>query len=93
VSGGVEVRASLAFSYRVEEETPQTSVTLVRLSEDSPWNSQGQPSLVLRRVEPGEGLWELAKRFHTRGADILEANGLEGEPLETGVFLLIPKTR
>jgi LysM repeat protein len=44
-------------------------------------------------VEPGQSLWEIAKRFHTRGADILEANGLDGEPLEEGSFLLIPKTR
>jgi hypothetical protein len=93
VSGGVEVRATVAFSYRVEGETPQDSVTLVRLEEHSPWSRENEPSLVLRRVEPGQSLWEIAKRFHTRGADILEANGLDGEPLEEGSFLLIPKTR
>ncbi len=93
VSGGVEARFSLLVSYRVYRRKTLEILQGLTVQEDQPWDWGGSPSLVLRRVQEGETLWELAKRFRTRGKDILEANGLEGEPLEEGAFLLIPKRR
>ena len=93
VSGGAEVRFILLFAYTVRSRKTVEILRGLTLNEEQPWDWRGRPSLVLRRVQKGETLWELAKGYHTRGTDILEANGLEGEPLEEGSFLLIPRRR
>ncbi len=91
--GGAEVRFSVHFSYAVYSRKTLEILEKLTVNEEQPRDCSGSPSLVLRRVQSGETLWELAKGFHTRGADILEANGLEGEDLEEGSFLLIPRRR
>jgi hypothetical protein len=90
---GAVIRGQGVFSYRVIRQKQVEQGKTVILREDAPWAGEESPSLVLRRVQPGEGLWQLAKAYHTRGAEILTANGLDGETLEEGRFLLIPKSR
>lgn len=92
-SGGAEVRFSVLFSYAVYRRKTVEVLCKLTVDEDQPRDCSESPSLVLRRVQSGETLWELAKDYHTRGKDILEANGLEGEDLEEGSFLLIPRRR
>ena len=51
------------------------------------------PSLVLRRIEKDETLWDVAKAYRTDPALILQANDVQdGEPLPDGM-ILIPKVR
>ena len=52
------------------------------------------PSLVLRALEEGESLWDLAKQYRTTAEDILAANELtESAAIEAGRMLLIPRAR
>jgi ATP-binding cassette subfamily B protein len=50
-----------------------------------------QPSIVLRRMEKGESLWDIAKAYRTTVEEIQKANG--GESLGGESMLLIPRTR
>lgn len=53
---------------------------------------QDGPGLIIRRVKPGERLWDLAKYARTTCQAIREANGL-GEDQEPAGVLLIPAAR
>ncbi|MDE6108614.1 MAG: LysM peptidoglycan-binding domain-containing protein, partial [Oscillospiraceae bacterium] len=52
-----------------------------------------QPSLVLRMLEGGERLWDVAKAYKTTIADIIKANELESGADGAGKLLLIPRRR
>ena len=47
-------------------------------------------SLVLYFAEDGDNVWDIAKRFSSRPADIIGENGLDGDSVEGGELLLIP---
>ncbi len=73
----------------------QRSVELCSVSSaectDAP--EKPRPSLVLRRTQGGETLWELGKAYRTDPAAIASLNGLPEEvPLESGM-VLIPRVR
>ncbi len=90
-AGGVEVRIALHFTYLLLEQQNIPSVSAARLTQPRQ-RGEGCPSVVLRRGEPGESLWHLAKCYGTTGEEILAANGLEDENLPSGM-LLIPSVR
>ena len=92
-AGGVEVRFAVEFQCLVLEERKVTAVSAAALGEQRTHGEGSQPSVVLRRTEPGEGLWELAKRYGTTTQQILQANELEEGPLPSGRMLLIPSVR
>ena len=52
-----------------------------------------RPSVVIRRVERGEALWDIAKACGSTVDDIRCANTLPGEEAEAGTLLLIPARR
>ena len=54
--------------------------------------SQGGPGLVIRRIRPGETLWDAAKAAGTTQEAIMEANGLSEDQQPQGM-LLIPRGR
>ena len=50
-----------------------------------------KPSAIIRSVRPGEGLWDIAKRYRTTEDEIADANALGNTTLFTGQMLLIPR--
>ena len=70
-----------------------TGVAQVRLEEDAPRDPAARPSIVLRAVEEGERLWDIAKAYGTTMEDIVQANSLGEDALTAGRVLLIPKKR
>lgn len=91
--GGVEVRFPLDFHYRAETRRTVLEVAGATLDEEHPLDTAGRPSIVLRMVEAGESLWEIAKTYATTQAEIMGANELAGEEAPAGKLLLIPKKR
>ncbi len=89
-AGGVEVRIAVQFSYLLMGESDFSAVSAARLTQQR--SREGCPSVVLRRGEPGERLWDLAKRYGTTCQEIISANGLEEDALPTGM-MLIPSVR
>ena len=93
VGGGVELRCPLEFRYLSLMPRQTAGVAQVRLEEDAPRDPAARPSIVLRAVEEGERLWDIAKAYGTTMEDIVQANGLGEEAPTAGQVLLIPKKR
>ncbi|MCL1807585.1 MAG: DUF3794 domain-containing protein [Oscillospiraceae bacterium] len=91
-AGGIELRFSVDFVFVVTRSSNLMTVGGVQEEESAELPSR--PSVVLRRCHPGEGLWDIAKRYHTTTKELCMANGLEDcEAAPDGKLLLIPKKR
>jgi hypothetical protein len=91
-SGGIELRFAVDFTSVLTK--PARLMTVGSVHEEDETERPRQPSVVLRRCQPGEGLWEIAKRYHTTVGDLCLANGLDDcEETPNGKLLLIPKKR
>lgn len=90
---GLEVRFPLDFRYLALSSRRVTGVSNVTVNENAMRDTSRQPSVILRMVEQGEGLWEIAKIYATTTGDIMQANNLAEEEVPAGRLLLIPKKR
>ena len=91
VTGGLEVRFEAEFAWTV---TREEQVSVVSGARPSAVEDTGpRPSVVIRRVERGEALWDIAKSCGSTVADICSANTLPGEEAAVGTLLLIPARR
>ena len=52
---------------------------------------QELPGITGYIVQPGDCLWDIAKRFHTTRKQVTEANGLSGEQIKPGDRLILVK--
>jgi len=91
-SGGVEVRYPVEFQITV---TGSQRVVLVKelVPLEKTADQGNQPSIVLRVVDDGERIWDVAKLYGTTVEEIMRANGLENETPNRGDLLLIPRKR
>lgn len=93
-SEGIEVRVTLEFSYQVLTRYEVSTIDHAKLEEQEAGESEARPSVVLRRVDGGERLWDIAKSYRTTMAEIMGANDLpENTPVSGGQMLLIPRKR
>ena len=91
VTGGLEVRFEAEFAWTTLREEQVNCVTELK-----PSNLQElgvRPSVVIRRVEQGEALWDIAKACGSTVEDICGANGLTAGEATEGTMLLIPARR
>ena len=91
VTGGLEVRFEAEFSWTVIREEQASCVTGIKPSQVQ--EAGPRPSVVIRRVEQGEALWDIAKSCGSTVDDIRAANGLPGDEAAVGTLLLIPARR
>ena len=91
-AGGVEVRFTLDFRYCAVSRRQITFLSGLHPGEAN-GDAGEQPSLVLRMLEAGERLWDVAKAYGTTIGDIVSANELEDESAGVGKLLLIPRKR
>ena len=91
VTGGVEVRFEAEFSWITMREEQVNCVT--ELKPSAAQESGTRPSVVIRRVERGEALWDIAKACASTVEDICGANGLTAGEAAEGTLLLIPARR
>lgn len=52
---------------------------------------QELPGITGYIVQPGDRLWDIAKRFHTTRKQVIDANGLSGEQVRPGDRLILVK--
>lgn len=52
---------------------------------------QELPGITGYIVQPGDCLWDIAKRFHTTRKQVIDANGLSGEQVRPGERLILVK--
>ena len=91
VTGGLEVRFEAEFAWMITREEQVNCVTDVKPG--TVQDTGPRPSVVIRRVERGEALWDIAKSCGSTVADICSANTLPGEEAAVGTLLLIPARR
>ena len=91
-AGGVEVRFTLDFRYCAVSRRQITFLSGIYPGEASAEAGE-QPSLVLRMLEEGERLWDVAKAYGTTIMDIISVNEMEDESAGVGKLLLIPRKR
>ena len=90
---GVEVRFPVEFPYLCLRPASAAVVHDVDIEDASDGEKGRQPSIVLRIMDEGERLWDVAKRYGTTTEDIVRANELESEQPCGGTLLLIPRKR
>lgn len=91
-AGGVELRFPTEFTLSTADTV--SCACLDSLSAEPAAADADAPALVLRALEAGETLWDVAKQYRTTAEDILAANELtESSLLEAGRMLLIPRSR
>lgn len=92
IAGGAELRFAVEFHYQCISKRQLGMITALTAGQESE-NSEERPSLVMRRLEQGEQLWDVAKAYHTTISDIVAVNELESGGVTDGRLLLIPKRR
>ncbi len=85
----VEARIQLQVTGAVCEKLPISGITDIALDEEA---AVPPPSSALRLYfgEPGEALWDIARRFGASMAAVMEENELDSETLPERQMLLIP---
>lgn len=91
VTGGLEVRFEAEFAWTTLKEEQVNCVTELKPSAVREFGVR--PSVVIRRMERGETLWDIAKACGSTVEDICGANGLTAGEAAEGVLLLIPARR
>lgn len=92
-AGGVELRGTLYISYISITTKAVSCLSSLHLSEDDCSNSASRPSAVLRRLLPGETLWDIGKANSATVEEIMLVNQIVDESAAGGRFLLIPRSR
>ena len=91
VTGGLEVRFEAEFAWTTLREEQVNCVT--ELKPSAVQELGVRPSVVIRRMERGEALWDIAKACGSTVEDICGANGLTAGEAAEGTLLLIPARR
>ena len=84
----VEIRAGIIYHMTVSRRVSRPAVTAVTAPDEAEPYAESD-ALILCFADKGEQIWDIAKRYHTRPADILEENELEDEPLDDDTMLMI----
>ena len=65
-------------------------ITGVTAMEDMPKVREDDAALRIYFADERESVWDVAKRYNTSVAAILEQNEIDDEPLSAGEMILIP---
>ena len=84
----IELRAEICYRMTVSRRISRTAVTAVGADDDAHEYADGS-ALVLYYADKGEKIWDVAKRYHSRPADIRDENALDGETLGEDMMLMI----
>jgi hypothetical protein len=93
-ASGIEIRFAMQFDCVMMENDRITAVYGVKVDTAAAKSMAGAPSIVLRKTQEDDTLWNIAKRHNTTMDDLITANGLESvEAVLAGRMLLIPRKR
>lgn len=87
----LEIKAVLDLDTLVLQDVSRPVVESVTVKEIPQEVLEAMPGLVGYIVQPGDTLWDVAKKFYTTAEQIRETNGLTGEEIRGGDRLLIRK--
>lgn len=88
-SRNIEMRAEMCYRLTVCKRLSCAAVSSVSADDDAPKKTQDS-TLILYYADDGDRVWDIAKRFCSRPADIIAENDLDGETIGAGMMLMIP---
>ena len=88
-SRNIELRAEMCYRLTVCKRLSCAAVSSVSADDDAPKKTQDS-TLILYYADDGDRVWDIAKRFCSRPADIIAENDLDGETIGAGMMLMIP---
>lgn len=90
-NGDVECNIDMEFAIEISQNTNLTIIDNIEIQENRDSNFE-YDSLILYIVQPGDTLWEIAKKFKSTTDEIARTNGIENPDLiHVGDKLYIPK--
>lgn len=92
-NGEWELCLRVSFNVSREREETLWAVDAVTVDTEDASDAKRRPSIVLRRLNQEESLWDIAKQYQTTEAAILEANALGDAELPRETMLLIPRVQ
>lgn len=84
------VRCYVDFEITQWEDLALSSPTCVEIEPETRVRAENSPSVIVKHVQPGDTLWNLAKQYKTTVEEILVANQLLSSEIHIGDMLLIP---
>ncbi len=93
MAGGdmVEIKGVISLDILVLQPVKEPVILGVKESPLDLEKLQELPGITGYIVQPGDRLWDIAKRFHTTRKQVIEANGLPGEQVRPGDRLILVK--
>jgi len=89
--GGIDLRLEATVSLKTGEETAVTVVESMEPGEAYAPDGYTGLSVLLRRADGAESLWQIAREYHVDADALSQANHLERDSIpESGALLLIP---
>ena len=92
-AGALEVRGNIHLTWVASEELEFSMLNALAVQPSEAGEQQTSPSVVLRRLHPGETLWDLGKCHRASVDDIKAVNKIADESGARGKMLLIPRCR
>ena len=90
-NGDVEAKAMISFNILAFEDITESKVTEMKVAEADLDKRNRLPGIIGYRVQDGDELWEIGKRYYVPVSQILEFNNLASENVRAGDKLLIVK--
>ena len=87
----VEVKAVIALDFLVLQPVCEPVITGAAIHPMDLQKLQELPGIVGYIVQPGDSLWEIAKKFHTTVGNIISTNELADDQVKPGQRLLLVK--
>lgn len=84
----LELRAEIGYHMTVSRRVSRQTVASVS-TDDNAEAYTGSDALILYYADKGEDIWQIAKRYHSRPADIIAENELESDVLGDDAMLMI----
>jgi len=88
--GKIEVRAEIAIGGALYSVIKGKVMSELAVDENKPQKRDGNTALTIYFAQQGECVWDIAKRYHTSVAAVMEENSLDKELLHNRTTLLIP---
>lgn len=90
-NGDIEAKTIVNFNVLAFEDVAGTKIAEMKVTEADMDKRSRLPGIIGYRVQDGDELWEIGKRYYVPVSQILEFNNLSGENVRAGDKLLIVK--
>ncbi len=87
----VELKGVITLELLVLEQAEVAVITGIQSGPMDMQKLQQMPGIVGYIVQPGDTLWEIAKKFHTTAETVMAANELTDDQVKSGMKLLLVK--